>query len=124
MAQVPAGEAITIGSSNVDLGDALRTHVREKLETAASKYLQNLVAAGVHFVHEGADYRCSITVQVGALPKMAAEAQAKDAYLAFNAALDKVAKQMRRAKRSVREDKPVRADKDMTIRDGLRRQPE
>ena len=124
MARIPAGEAITIGSSNVDLGDALRTHVRDAVENAAGKYLQNLTAAGVHFVREGVDYRCSITVQVGALPKMAADAQAKDAYLAFNQALDKVAKQMRRAKRAVREDKPVREDKDATIKDGLRRQPD
>ena len=122
MMRVPAGETITIGSSNVDLGDALRTHVRGALEDAAGKYLQNLTAAGVHFVREGHDYRCSITVQIGALPRMAADAQAKDAYLAFNQTLEKVAKQMRRAKRAVREDKPVREDKDAVLRDGMRRQ--
>lgn len=122
MARITAGEAITIGSSNVDLGDALRTHVRDGLEETAGKYLQHLTTASVHFSHEGPDYRCSVTVQVGALPTMASEAQAKDAYLAFNQALEKVAKQMRRAKRAVREDKAVRPDKDMTIRDGLRRQ--
>ncbi|MFN3892682.1 MAG: ribosome hibernation-promoting factor, HPF/YfiA family [Beijerinckiaceae bacterium] len=124
MARIPEGEAITIGSSNVDLGDALRAHVRESVETVAGKYLQHLTAASVHFVHEGADYRCSITVQIGSLPRMAAEAQARDAYLAFNQALEKVAKQMRRAKRAVREDKAVRSDKDMALRDGLRRQPD
>ena len=124
MARIPAGDAITIGSSNVDLGDALRAHVRESIEQAAAKYMQHLTNAAVHFAHEGADYRCSVTVQVGSLPMMAAEAQAKDAYLAFNQALEKAAKQMRRAKRAVREDKAVRADKDMLLRDGLRRQPD
>lgn len=124
MAKVPADEAITIGSSNIDLGDALRGHVRTQLETAAGKYLQNLTSAAAHFAHEGADYRCSVTVQIGALPRMAGEAQDKDAYAAFNHALEKVAKQMRRAKRAVREDKPVREDKDMTLKDGLRRQPD
>jgi ribosomal subunit interface protein len=124
MAIIPAGETITIGSAHVDLGDALRGHVRQSLTETASKYLQHMTGAAVHFVHEGADYRCSITVQVGSLPLMAAEAQAKDAYLAFNQALDKVAKQMRRAKRAVREDKAVRSDKDMALRDGLRRQPD
>lgn len=124
MARVPLGDAITIGSSHVDLGDALRAHVREEIENAAAKYLQHLTAASVHFVHEGTDYRCSITIQIGSLPTMAAEAQARDAYLAFNQALEKVAKQMRRAKRAVRDDKAVRADKDMLLRDGLRRQSE
>ena len=54
----------------------------------------------------------------------AAEAQAPDAYLAFNQALARTAKQMRRAKRAVREDKPVREDKDSALREGLRRIPD
>lgn len=124
MTRVNAGDEITIGSSNVDLGDALRAHAREALVEAAGKYLQNLTSAGVHFAHEGPDYRCSITVQIGALPTMAADAQAKDAYLAFDQALSKVAKQMRRAKRALREDKATRADKEKTLRDGLRRTTE
>lgn len=116
--------AITIGSSNVDLGESLRAHVHAEIEAAAKKYLQHLTGAAVHFAHEGANYRCSVTVQVGSLPTMAAEAQAIDAYLAFNQALAKTAKQMRRAKRAVREDKPVRQDKDSTLREGLRRLPD
>lgn len=124
MTKIQAAEAITVGSSNIDLGDALRAHVRDEITAAAGKYLQNLTAAAAHFAHEGAEYRCSVTVQIGALPRMAAEAQNKDPYAAFNQALEKVAKQMRRAKRAVREDKPVRADKDMALRDGMRRQPD
>ena len=122
MTRIPTGEAITIGSSNVDLGEALRSHVRTEMGETAGKYLQQLTAASVHFVHEGPEYRCSVTVQMGSLPRMAAEAQAKDIYVAFNQALEKVAKQRRRAKRAMREDKAVREDKDMTIREGLRRQ--
>jgi hypothetical protein len=34
--------------------------------------------------------------------------------------LDKVEKQLRRAKRELREDKPTRVDKDVMIREGLR----
>jgi len=113
-------EDITIGSSNIDLGDALRGHVRAEVQALAEKYLQHLTRAGVHFAHEGADFRCSVNVQVGALPVMAGEATAKDAYLAFNQALAKVAKQLRRTKRAVREDKPQRVDKDVALREGLR----
>ncbi|MBX9760179.1 MAG: ribosome-associated translation inhibitor RaiA [Beijerinckiaceae bacterium] len=124
MAQSSPDGAITIGSSNVDLGDALRAHVHQEIEAAAKKYLQNLTLAAVHFAHEGSSYRCSVTVQIGALPTMAAEAQSHDAYVAFNQALAKAAKQMRRAKRAVREDKPVRADKDASLREGLGRLPD
>jgi len=117
-------EDITVGSSNVDLGEALRSHVRDSVLGLAEKYLQNLVRAGVHFNHEGIEYRCSVNVQVGSLPVMAAEASAKDCYVAFNAALDKVGKQMRRTKRAVREDKAAREDKGMMIREGLRPIPD
>lgn len=124
MAQTSQAGAITVGSSNVDLGDALRAHVHEEIESASKKYLQHLTAAAVHFAHEGSNYRCSVTVQIGALPTMAAEAQSHDAYLAFNQALTKAAKQMRRAKRAVREDKAVRSDKDSALREGLGRLPD
>lgn len=117
-------EDITIGSSNVDLDEPLRSHVRASVLELAKKYMQNLVRAGVHFTDEGIERRCSVNVQIGSLPVMAAEASAKDIHIAFSAALDKVGKQMRRAKRAVRDDKPAREDKETTIREGLRPIPD
>jgi ribosome-associated translation inhibitor RaiA len=58
-------------------------------------------------------------MQMGALKTMSAEAQDKDCYVAFKSAMDKVEKQLRRAKRELREDKATRIDKDATLRDGL-----
>jgi ribosomal subunit interface protein len=117
-------EEITIGSSNVDLGEALRSHVRDSVLGMAEKYLQNLVRAGVHFNNDGNEFHCSVNVQAGSLPVMAAEASAKDCYVAFKVALNRVGKQMRRTKRAVREDKAARDDKEMTIREGLRPIPD
>jgi ribosome-associated translation inhibitor RaiA len=51
---------------------------------------------------------------------MTGEAQNDDAFQAFNTALNKAAKQLRRKKREVREDKGTRLDKEMLLRDGLR----
>jgi hypothetical protein len=48
-----------------------------------------------------------------------AEGRDKDIYLAFNAALGKVAKQLRRTKRELREDKAERTDKDAVLREGM-----
>jgi ribosome-associated translation inhibitor RaiA len=53
---------------------------------------------------------------MGGLPMKSAEAQNKDIYLSFNAALAKVAKQLRRTKRELREDKAERTDKDLQFR--------
>jgi ribosomal subunit interface protein len=110
---------ITVQSSNIDLGANLPGHARESILRVASKYFGRLNTASVHFTREGITYRCSVNMQMGALPMKSAEAKEKDIYLAFNAALDKVAKQLRRTKREKREDKGERVDKDAVLRDGL-----
>jgi ribosomal subunit interface protein len=95
--------AITVGSGNVDVGESLRRHAEESILRVASKYFGRLNVGSVHFNREGINFRCSVNMQMGALQMMTGEAQHKDAYLAFNAALEKVAKQLRRTKRELRE---------------------
>jgi ribosomal subunit interface protein len=112
-------KAITIQSSNVHLGDRLPTYARESILRVASKYFGRLNAASAHFSKEGITYRCSVNMQMGGLPLKSAEAKDKDIYLAFNAALAKVGKQLRRTKREVREDKPERVDKDAVLRERI-----
>jgi ribosomal subunit interface protein len=111
-------KGITIQSSNVHLGDRLPDYARENILRVASKYFGRLNTAAVHFTKDGITYRCSVNMQMGAIPMKSAEARDKDIYLAFNAALEKVAKQLRRTKRELREDKPERLDKDVILRGG------
>ena len=96
--------AITVQSSNVDLGEILPQHARESIEKVASKYFGRLTTATAHFNKEGHDYHCSVNLQMGGLPMISAEAENKDATLAFDSALGKAAKQLRRKKRELRED--------------------
>ena len=110
---------ITVQSSSIDLGSNLPEYARESILRVAGKYFGRLNTASVHFNREGITYRCSINMQMGALAMKSAEARDKDIYLAFNAALNKLAKQLRRTKREVREDKPERVDKDVLLREGL-----
>ena len=114
-----ADKVISVQSSNVDLGDTFRDHAKQSIARAAGKYFGRLNTASVHVNREGPLFRCTVNIQMGALRMMSAEAQHKDCYLAFKGALEKVEKQLRRAKRELREDKPTRVDKDMTLRDGL-----
>jgi ribosomal subunit interface protein len=114
---------ITVQSSSIDLGSSLPGHVRDSVLRVASKYFGRLNTGSVHFNREGITYRCTVNMQMGGLPMKSAEARDKDIYVAFNAALDKVAKQLRRTKREMREDKGERVDKDMGLREGLERSP-
>ena len=94
--------AVTVQSSDIDLGEALPRHAEEGILRVASKYFGRLVTGSAHFSKEGHNFRCSVNMQMGALKMMSAEAQNKDIYQAFNEALEKVAKQLRRTKRELR----------------------
>jgi ribosomal subunit interface protein len=110
---------ITVQSSTVDLGDAFRQHARDGILRTASKYFGRLTTGSAHVAREGASYRCTVVMQAGALKTMAGEATDKEIYVAFDRALDKVAKQLRRMKRELREDKGERVGKDAAVREGL-----
>ena len=124
MAQDDVDRAITIQSSNIHLGDGLPDHARENILRVASKYFGRLNTASAHFTKEGITYRCSVNMQMGGLPMKSAEGKDKDIYLAFNAALTKVAKQLRRTKRELREDKAERTDKDAVLRERINPAPD
>ena len=109
---------ITVQSSNVDLGEILPQHAREGVERVAGKYFGQLTTAAVHFTREGPSFRCTVNMQMSGTKMITGEAQNDDAFQAFNTALNKAAKQLRRKKREVREDKGTRIDKDMLLRAG------
>jgi ribosomal subunit interface protein len=112
--------AISVQSSNIDLGAALPTHARQSILRVAGKYFGRLNAAAVHFTREGTTYRCTVNMQMGALRMRSAEAKNPDIYAAFDAALEKVATQLRRTKRAFRDEKGERADKDIALREDVR----
>jgi ribosomal subunit interface protein len=124
VAQDSVDRAITIQSSNIRLGDGLPDYARDNILRVASKYFGRLNTASAHFAKEGITYRCSVNMQMGGLPMKSAEGKDKDIYLAFNAALGKVAKQLRRTKRELREDKAERTDKDAVLRERISLTPD
>ncbi|WP_134500528.1 ribosome hibernation-promoting factor, HPF/YfiA family [Microvirga pakistanensis] len=115
-----AENSILVQSSNVDLGDVFPDFARTNIRQVAGKYFGRLSNASVHVTREGITYRCTVNIQMGALKMMSGEAKNKDVYAAFRQALQKTAKQLRRSKRELREDKAERLDKDMLLREGTR----
>ncbi|RYD67536.1 MAG: ribosome-associated translation inhibitor RaiA [Verrucomicrobiaceae bacterium] len=109
--RVEIDQAVNIQSSNIDLGEALTWHARQKVENLGAKFFGRITSAYVHFRKEGETTVCSIRFKVGGLKPFAGDMMHVNPYRAFNYALDKVEKQLRRMKRELREDKPVRKDK-------------
>jgi len=96
---------ITVQSSNVGLGEALPQRAREAILKVADKYFGHLSSAAVHFSKDGHSYRCTVDIHMGALKHVIGEASEADCHKAFDHALERAAKQLRRMKREVRDDK-------------------
>lgn len=93
---------IQTSGQQLDLGDALRAYVDEKLSSAVSKYMDNAIEAQVVFRRERSMYHCHCSVHVGSGIGMLAEAEDPEIYGSFDLALEKLAKQVRRDKRKRR----------------------
>ncbi len=109
---------ILVQSHNVELGDALPDFARRKIIETCGKYFNKVTECNVHFKKEGNFYSCSIRLKSGALKPFVADHTNIDIKVAFTTALEKVAKQQRRLKRELREDKSHRVDKSMALDDG------
>ncbi len=95
---------LTVQGKQMDLGDALRTHVADKIEDINSKYFGRAVDATVTFSPEAHAFtKTHISIRVGKDIMVISDATEPDPYVSFDRAADKVAKQLRRYKRKLRD---------------------
>lgn len=94
---------LSINGKGLDVGEALRSHVADQLAGAVTKYFTKALDAGVTISREAHLFRADIAVHPmrGVLVK--GHALAEDAYGAFDGALERISKQLRRYKRRLKE---------------------
>jgi len=97
---------LNVHGKQIDVGEALRTHVEDKLEDLNEKYFNHATFATVTFSKEGHGkprIKTHINVQLGKNIMVAADSTDPDPYAAFESAATKVGKQMRRYKKKLRD---------------------
>jgi ribosomal subunit interface protein len=94
---------LTVKGKNIDVGEALRTHVAQSLDHAIAKYFGNPIEATVIFSKQSHLFSADIAVHIGRGILVHAEESADQAYAAFDLAMDHLAKRMRRYKRRLRD---------------------
>ena len=94
---------LTIKGKNIDVGEALRTHVAQSLDHAIAKYFGNPIEATVTLSKQSHLFSADIAVHIGRGILVHAEESADQAYAAFDLAVDHLAKRMRRYKRRLRD---------------------
>lgn len=94
---------INISGKHMELGEAFQTHVENRLEEGISKYIDRINLLEVVATKEGHRVRVDIHANTGTNSHVAlnSSAEAGDVYSAFDAASDKVEKQLRRYKRKL-----------------------
>jgi ribosomal subunit interface protein len=94
---------ITVTGKQFDVSDAFREHSRLGLTAAAEKYFANAMEGTVVLGREGADIRADLAVHVGRGIQVQGHGSAGDAHSAFDAALERITKRLRRHKRRLRD---------------------
>jgi len=88
---------IRIAGHQVDTGEALRSHVSDRISAIAQRYFSRAIAASVTFgkgPYE--DFTCDIVAPVIQGVVLKSSNRAGDAHVAFEGAADKIEKQLKR----------------------------
>jgi ribosomal subunit interface protein len=96
---------IRISGHQVDVGDALKTHVQDRLQGIADKYFSRAISAEVTFgkgPHD-AGFRCDIVAHVMKGLVLKGHHDAQEAHPAFDGAAEKIEKQLRRYMRRLKD---------------------
>jgi len=94
---------LSVTGKQTEIGETLRRHVEASLGSILEKYFKTAIEAHVIVSKEAHLSRAEISIHIGRGIVVNARASASEAYLAFDAAADRLAKQLRRYKRRLRD---------------------
>ncbi|HZZ24612.1 MAG TPA: ribosome-associated translation inhibitor RaiA [Roseiarcus sp.] len=89
---------LRVSGKNLDIGEALRQHVLEKVEATVARYFGGSVGGHVVMTREGSGYRSDCTLRLSSGMRLHAEGRAHEPYLCFDQAADKIESRLRRYK--------------------------
>jgi ribosomal subunit interface protein len=92
-----------ISGKQIDIGEALQTHVKTSLGAAVGKYAERPTDATVIFSRSGAEFACEATVHLSTGLTASAKGHAHEIYRCFDSCCEKMEKQLRRYKRRLKD---------------------
>lgn len=94
---------LQISGKNMDLGDALKVHVEDRLNAALDKYFQRNYSAQVIFSKERSLFKADCNVHLDSGMILQSTGQAGDAHSSFDQAAEHMEKRLRRYKRRLKD---------------------
>jgi ribosomal subunit interface protein len=89
---------LRVSGKNLDIGEALRQHVQEKVEAMVAQYFPGSVGGHVVITREGSGYRSECTLRLRSGITLHAEGRAYEPYPCFEQAAIKIEGRLRRYK--------------------------
>ncbi len=90
--------SLRVSGKNINIGEALRSHVVNRLETASAKYFDGRVSGHVVITPEGPGYRADCTLHLTSGIVLQADGRAQEPYASFDQAADRIENRLRRYK--------------------------
>jgi len=92
-----------ISGKNLDVGEALRERISDRMIEALSKYFDGGYSGHVTLAKDGFGFRTECAVHLDSKVTLHAEAEAADAYLSADQAVTRIEKQLRRYHRRLKD---------------------
>ncbi len=92
-----------ISGKQIDIGEALQTHVKTELGGTLDKYSGRPTDANVIFSKSGPEFVCEAVVHLSTGLTCQAKSHAHDIYASFDSCCEKMDKQLRRYKRRLKD---------------------
>ncbi|GFE64580.1 ribosome hibernation-promoting factor, HPF/YfiA family [Litoreibacter roseus] len=92
-----------ISGKQLDIGEALQTHVENELGEIVGKYAERPTDATIVFSKDAHEYVCEATVHLSTGLSTQAKAKNTEVYAAFDGCAEKMEKQLRRYKRRLKD---------------------
>lgn len=92
-----------ISGKQIDIGEALQTHVKDELGIVMEKYAQRPTDAQVVFSKNAHEFVCEAVVHLSTGLTAQASAKATEIYASFDECAEKMDKQLRRYKRRLKD---------------------
>jgi ribosomal subunit interface protein len=94
---------LRVSGKNIDIGEALRGQVEERVASVISKYFEGGHAGHVTVAKEGTGFRTECVLHLASGITLEASGTAHDAYLSFDQTAERIEKRLRRYKRRLKD---------------------
>lgn len=94
---------LRISGKNLDIGESLRSQVKERVAGALSKYFDGAYTGHVTVARDGAGFRTDCVLHLASGVTLEASGAAQDAYASFDQTADRIERRLRRYKQRIKD---------------------